>query len=43
MYAVCELGYDKLLEKLLEKGADPNAREAVSIINLLLIISLRLY
>ena len=25
--AVCEEGYDRLLEKLLDRGADPNARD----------------
>ena len=25
--AVCEDGYDRLLEKLLERGADPNAKD----------------
>ena len=29
--AVCESGYDKLLERLLDKGADPNARIQVMI------------
>ena len=30
--AVCEGGYHKLLERLLDKGADPNARVKVLII-----------
>ena len=30
LYAACERGLDRILEKLLDKGADPNAREPVS-------------
>ena len=30
LYAACEKGLDRILEKLLDKGADPNAREPVS-------------
>eukprot|EP00731_Ephydatia_muelleri_P024470 Em0016g741a len=29
LYAACERGLDRILEKLLDKGADPNAREPV--------------
>ena len=29
MYAVSEGGFDKLFERLLEKGADPNAKDPV--------------
>ena len=34
--AVCEGGYHKLLERLLDKGADPNAR--VKVLTILLLV-----